>query len=69
MMVLLTRPDGSAVAIAVAEIQHIAPEPIGGTLEARTRITFRHGGHQDVTELFDDVLDALAAVGLRAIGA
>ena len=69
MMILLTRPDGSAVAIQADEILTVVPEPIGGTLEARTRISFRHGGHQDVTELFDAVLDALAATGHQAIGA
>jgi hypothetical protein len=58
-LVRLTRPDGSAVAINAAEIVRVAPEPIGGTLEAMTRLTFRNGQHQDVTEAFDVVLTKL----------
>lgn len=60
MLVVLTRPDGSAVAVNAAEVVHVAPVPKGGgsagPLVEGTRLTFRHGGHQDVAESFEVVL-------------
>lgn len=55
-LVLLTRPDGSPVAINPDEIVHLAPVPATGPLSTGTRIVFRNQSHQDVKELIDVVV-------------
>lgn len=67
-LITLTRPDGSAVAISVAEIVSVAAVPAQGSASAGplaegTRITYRHGGHQDVTEAMADVVEELEGIG------
>ena len=72
-LVLLTRPDGSPVAINPDEIVHLSPVPttgpLMGPLTIGTRIVFRNQSHQDVKELIDVVVkgidNARGAVGVE----
>lgn len=64
-LVMLTRPDGSAVAINPDEVVHLAPVPesgpLMGPLSTGTRIVFRNLSHQDVKELLDEVVAKIDA--------
>jgi hypothetical protein len=62
-LVILTRPDGSPIAINPDEIVHLAPVPTSGPLmgplTAGTRIVFRNQTHQDVKELIEVVVQKI----------
>lgn len=67
-LITLTRPDGSAVAINVQEILAVAPVPelgsaSSGPLSEGTRLSYRHGGHQDVTEGMAAIIEELEGLG------
>ena len=54
-----TRADNSPVVVNSEQIVTCAPVPDDSRLEQGTRITFRNGGQQDITELVQDVLRIL----------
>ena len=62
----LTRPDGSAVSVNVAEVLKFAPVPTEGPtmgpLKQGTRVYFKNGSHQDVCELQDAVMAKLGSL-------
>jgi hypothetical protein len=73
-LVQMTRPDGSPVAINPDEIVHLAPVPstgpLMGPLTVGTRIVFRNQSHQDVKELFAEVvarINAARGANLNAV--
>lgn len=63
--VQLTRPDNSPVLVSKEEIVSIAPAPKtggnAGATTAESRILFRNGTHQDVTETIEVVGAILGA--------
>ena len=76
MLVVLTRPDDTPVAINAGEVVHVAPVPVSGPLMGPltkgTRIVFRNQTHQDVKQLFDEVvgkIDPPAGGAARALAA
>lgn len=54
-----TRADHSPVVVNSEQIVTFAPVPDDSRLEQGTRITFRNGGQQDVTEPVPEVLRIL----------
>ena len=61
--VQFTRPDGTPVSVNSAEVLEVTPVPTSGPLMGPitqgTRIYFKTGAHQDVTELEDEVRQRL----------
>ena len=60
MLIVLTRPDDSPVAINPDDVVLLAPVPVSGPLmgplSQGARIVFRNQTHQDVKQLFDEVV-------------
>ena len=65
--VTFTRPDDSPVSLNTVEILSLGPVPtdgpLMGPLKVGTRIAFKNGKHQDVTELVEAVEKKLNAAG------
>lgn len=71
MLIVLTRPDDTPVAINPDDVVQLAPVPVSGPLVGPltkgARIVFRNDTHQDVKELFDDVVARINASRAGAV--